>query len=82
MGYGGGVCQVSTTLYQASVEAGLKIVERHMHSKAVSYTKRGKDATVSYGVQNLRIKNNKKYTIKLETYSNKGKTTCKIYKIN
>lgn len=80
-GYGGGVCQVSTTLYQASKKIGLKILERHTHSLPVSYTSKGKDATVSYGSKNFRIKNNKKYSIKLITYSNGGKTTCEIYRI-
>lgn len=80
-GYGGGVCQVSTTLYQAAKKSGLKIVERHTHSKAVTYTTTGKDATVVYGIKNLRIKNNKKYSIKFVTTSKGGSTTCKIYRI-
>ena len=80
-GYGGGVCQVSTTLYQAALKADLKIVERHMHSKSVTYTEWGKDATVSYGSLNLRIKNNKKYSIKMVTYSDKTKSTCELYKV-
>lgn len=46
MGIGGGVCQASTTLYQAAVCAGLQIVKRQPHSDAVSYTEYGKDATV------------------------------------
>ena len=45
-GYGGGVCQASTTLYQAAVCAGLKIKKREPHSDSVSYTDYGKDATV------------------------------------
>ena len=45
-GYGGGVCQVSTTLYQAAVRAGLQILERKPHSDSVSYAEYGKDATV------------------------------------
>lgn len=45
-GYGGGVCQASTTLYQAAVCAGLKIRKREPHSDSVSYTEYGKDATV------------------------------------
>ena len=45
-GYGGGVCQASTTLYQAAVRAGMKILERRPHSDSVSYTEYGKDATV------------------------------------
>jgi len=81
-GMGGGICQVSTTLYQAAKKAGLKIVERHTHSLPVTYTQKGKDATVAYGVKNLRIKNNKKYAVKLVTTSSGGKTTCKIYKVN
>ena len=81
-GVGGGICQVSTTLYQAAKEAGLKMIERHTHSLPVTYTSAGKDATVAYGVKNLRIKNNKRYSIKIVTSSDKNKTTCKIYKIN
>ncbi len=46
MGVGGGTCQASTTLYQAAVVAGLEIVTREPHSKAVSYAKYGEDATV------------------------------------
>lgn len=45
-GVGGGVCQASTTLYQAAVLAGLEIVKREPHSDAVSYAEYGKDATV------------------------------------
>ncbi len=49
MGVGGGVCQASTTVYQAAVCAGLQIVNRKPHSDAVSYTEYGKDATVYLG---------------------------------
>lgn len=45
-GYGGGVCQASTTLYQAAICAGLQILKREPHSDKVSYTDLGKDATV------------------------------------
>lgn len=80
-GYGGGVCQVSSTIYQASKKAGLKIVERHIHSRPVTYTKLGNDATVSYGVQNLRVKNNKSYPVKLVTSASGESTTCMIYSL-
>ncbi len=80
-GYGGGVCQVSTTLYQASKKVGLRIVERYTHSKPVSYTTSGKDATVAYGSRNLRIRNNKNYSIRIVTTSKGGSTTCKIYRV-
>ena len=46
MGIGGGVCQASTTVYQAAVSAGLQIIKRSPHSDSVSYTEYGKDATV------------------------------------
>ncbi len=79
--YGGGVCQVSSTLYQAALKVGLKVLERHQHSQPVSYTKLGKDATVTYGVNNLRFKNNKNYSIKIVMYSKAGRTTCEMYRI-
>lgn len=56
-GYGGGVCQVSTTLYNAALEAEMDIVERHPHSKEVHYVEEGKDAAVSYGGIDLKIAN-------------------------
>lgn len=81
-GYGGGVCQVSSTLYQAALETGCKILERHEHSQPVSYCKKGKDATVTYGANNLIFKNTNKFSIKLVTYSEAGRTTCEVYRIN
>lgn len=56
--YGGGVCQVSTTLYNACLRAGLEIVEVNPHSLAVSYVNPGFDAMVNMGVSDLKIKNN------------------------
>lgn len=47
-GYGGGLCQISTTLYNAVVMAGLPVEERHEHSRDVPYIEDGLDATVSY----------------------------------
>ena len=80
--YGGGVCQVSSTLYQAALQANLKILERHEHSQPVGYAKKGKDATVTYGVNNLKFKNTKNYRIKLVTYAEEGRTTCEMYRIS
>ena len=81
LGYGGGVCQVSSTLYQAALETGCKILERHEHSQPVSYCKRGKDATVTYGANNLIFKNTNNFSIKLVTYSEAGRTTCEVYRL-
>lgn len=55
---GGGICQVSTTLFNAAVKSDLNITERHAHSMPVSYVDKGKDATVNWGSQDLKFKNN------------------------
>lgn len=57
-GIGGGICIVSTLLYNAALETGLKIIERHPHSGPVSYAQPGRDAAVSFGWADLRFKNN------------------------
>ncbi len=57
--YGGGVCQVASTLYNAACAAELSIDERHGHSREIHYVPPGKDATVSYGTLDLRFTNNR-----------------------
>ena len=54
---GGGICQVSTTLFNAAVKADLEIDERHSHSLTVSYVDLGKDAAVDWGNKDLRFTN-------------------------
>ena len=54
---GGGICQVSTTLFNAAVKSDMEIVERHNHSLTVSYVDRGKDAAVNWKSQDLRFTN-------------------------
>ncbi len=54
---GGGICQVSTTLFNAVVKADLEITERHNHSLPVSYVDNGKDATVNWGSQDFKFVN-------------------------
>ncbi|MDO4565261.1 MAG: VanW family protein [Clostridia bacterium] len=55
--YGGGVCQVSSTLFNAVMMADLEIVERHHHSWPMSYVPIGRDATISTGIKDFRFKN-------------------------
>ena len=55
---GGGICQVSTTLFNAAVKADMDIVERHNHSLTVSYVDKGKDAAVDWKSQDLKFTNN------------------------
>ncbi len=64
--YGGGVCQVSSTIYNAVLYANLEIVERSNHSSVVSYVDCGRDATVSYGSKDFKFKNSRNYAIMLK----------------
>lgn len=64
-GFGGGVCQVSSTLFNAAEKAGLDIIERHPHSKEVPYVAKGKDAATSYGGIDLKFKNTKEHPVKI-----------------
>lgn len=65
--YGGGVCQVSTTIYNAVLDVeGLKVIERHEHSKDVPYIQDGKDAAVAYPSSDLKFKNTLDYDIRID----------------
>lgn len=55
--YGGGVCQVSTTLYNAAMKSGMDVLERVPHSLPVSYVPPGRDAAVVYGLADLKVRN-------------------------
>lgn len=62
---GGGICQVSSTLYNTVLLSNLEIVERRNHQMTVSYVPVGRDATVNWGTTDFRFKNNTKYPVKL-----------------
>jgi len=64
--YGGGICQCSTTLYNAVLRADLKVVYRRNHSFTVPYVPVGLDATVSYGEVDFVWQNNTKWPIKIK----------------
>ena len=70
---GGGICQVSTTLFNAAVKADMEIVERHNHSLTVHYVDKGKDATVNWGDQDFRFKNTSADNIYICCYLTKDK---------
>lgn len=78
-GIGGGICQVSTTLYNTVLRANLEIVERRNHSLGVTYVPSGQDAMVSIGTQDFKFKNNREYPIKVVAYVGTGSVTCQIY---
>lgn len=66
--YGGGVCQVSTTLYNAVILAELEITERFPHSMEVSYVPDSMDAAIATGVKDMKFKNNTDAPIFIEGY--------------
>lgn len=70
--YGGGICQVSSTIYNAVLYANLEIVERYNHSAVVSYVDPGLDATISYGSRDFKFKNSRQYAIKINAKANNG----------
>ena len=80
-GLGGGICQISSTLYNAVLESNLEIVERHNHSFITSYVEAGKDATVVYGALDFKFKNTRKYPIKITAGVSGGVATVNIYGI-
>lgn len=89
-GVGGGVCQVSTTLFRAVFNAGFPIVERNPHAYRVSYYEQtasggidprlaGLDATVYFPLVDFKFKNDSPYWILMETYMGNGSLTWKFY---
>lgn len=78
-GIGGGICQVSSTLYNTAVLSDLKIVSRTNHSLPVSYVPMGRDATVSYGSIDFKFENNTSAPIKIVATASGGQTTISVY---
>lgn len=78
-GVGGGVCQVSTTLYNAVLLAGLKITEYHPHSLPVSYVEPSFDAMVSYDWSDLRFINNTKNPVIIHAFLVQNNLNIEIY---
>lgn len=76
---GGGICQVSSTLYNAVLYANLEIVERTNHYFNPGYVKAGLDATVSWGGPDFRFRNNRNYPIRIVTDTSGKKLKVYIY---
>ena len=78
-GFGGGNCQVSTTLYNACINIeGIDIVERHPHKRKVAYVEEGKDASVSFGTLDLKFTNNTGKDITIYMDSENEQVTARI----
>ncbi len=80
-GLAGGICQISSTLYNAALLANLQIDERYNHSFTTSYIEKGRDATVVYGVKDLKFTNTRNYPIKIDANVANGVATFVIYGI-
>lgn len=81
--FGGGNCQVSTTLYNAALGVDFfEIIERNPHKKKVPYIEEGKDAAVSFGLLDLKFKNNSDKKLKIYMTSDDQKLTARIVELS
>lgn len=80
-GLGGGICQVSTTLYRAALMSGMKIDERHNHSiyDGIEYADRGLDSAVAWGFKDFRFTNSLDIPILIVSRAGKGSVEVEIY---
>ena len=78
MGIGGGICQTSSTLFNAIDQLSVSYVEKHHHSVTVGYVPKGRDATVSYGGKDFRFQNTTGVPLLITTMFNNGKLTIEI----
>lgn len=78
-GIGGGICQISSTLYNTVLMANLEIVERRNHQFVPSYLPAGRDATVVYGATDFRFKNTRKYPIRIRASAKNGIATVSLF---
>ncbi len=76
---GGGICQVSSTLYYCTLVANLKIVSRTNHYFTVGYIEPGMDATVSWGAPDFQFQNDRTFPIKIHAYVSGGSLTVEIW---
>jgi vancomycin resistance protein YoaR len=78
-GIGGGVCQVSTTVFNAAYEAGLPITERTNHALYISHYPQGRDATVNYPDTDLKFRNDTPHWLLLRTFVGSSSLTVALY---
>jgi vancomycin resistance protein YoaR len=79
-GYGGGVCQVSTTLFNAAELAGMEIAERHSHSLDITYTEVGRDATTSHrGGLDFKFVNPYDFPVEIRAENENGVITVEFF---
>ncbi|MFP4249635.1 MAG: VanW family protein [Armatimonadota bacterium] len=74
----GGICQIASTMYNVALLANMDMVERHKHSRPVDYVPTGRDATVYWGIYDLKFKNSLKHPVLLLTSVGGGEVTFKM----
>ncbi|MCX8074437.1 MAG: VanW family protein [Clostridia bacterium] len=79
--YGGGICQISSTLYNTALMTNLQVTERHPHSRRVYYVPVDKDATVFYGHRDLKFINNSGSDLKVLASNDDNNVTVKLIKL-
>ena len=77
--YGGGICQVSSTLYNSVLRANLEITNRVNHTFTVGYVPIGLDATVSWGAPDFKFKNSRSYPVKIVATTSNKRLTISVY---
>ena len=78
---GGGICQISSTLYNSALIAGFEITERHPHSRRVYYVPKDKDATIFYGSLDLKFINNSGSKVRIDASATESTVTITLIKI-
>lgn len=81
-GLGGGICQVSSTIFQAALRANMNITVRACHSLEISYVPLGGDATVQWNSQDFQFKNNSGSDVRLSASAKSGRLRCAVYAKN
>jgi len=76
---GGGICQLASTIYNAGLLAGMQVVERHPHSRAVGHVPPGRDATIASWRKDLKLKNPHPYPLQLRIALNQNRLTSSWY---
>ncbi|PKM83170.1 MAG: hypothetical protein CVU88_02945 [Firmicutes bacterium HGW-Firmicutes-13] len=78
-GFGGGVCQISSTLYNTALLANLEIMERHNHQLTVPYIVPGRDATLAFPSKDLKFHNNRDHYILITAFIEHDDLTFRLF---
>jgi vancomycin resistance protein YoaR len=81
-GIGGGICQVSSTIYNAALLCNFKIIERYNHSLTVTYVPLGRDSSISWGSADFKFQNTSNYPVYIQTLADDKQITVNFYGYN